>query len=141
VKFSWAAPNDRSSALTAYEIQILKSDGENYAEEVTYCDGSRTAVVDSLNCHVPMTTLRADPYFLSYGGLLVAKVRAKNSVGWGPYSDPNGVGAYVQTEPTTSTTPIPTRGSRTDDTRVEVTWTEITLPSETGGAPITSYNL
>jgi hypothetical protein len=36
---------------------------------------------------------------------------------------------------------MPARGSRTDDTRVEITWTEITLAAETGGSAITSYNL
>jgi len=76
-----------------------------------------------------------------YADTVVAKVRASNAVGWGSYSDPNSVGALVQTEPVTATTPTPTRGSRTDDTRVEVAWTAITLAAETGGSPITSYNL
>lgn len=119
----------------------MTSDGVTYAEEATYCDGSLAAVVDSLSCHVPMSVLRAAPYSLVYGDLTVAKVRAANSVGWGSYSNDNGVGASVETEPIQATTPVPTRGARTDDTRVEVEWTEITVASETGGSAITSYNL
>lgn len=112
-----------------------------YAEETVYCEGSLAAVVSSRYCHVPLTSLRAAPYSLVYADLVVAKVRASNAIGWGPYSQPNSVGALVQTEPVTAATPTPARGSRTDDTRVEVVWTAITLAVETGGSPITSYNL
>jgi hypothetical protein len=47
----------------------------------------------------------------------------------------------VQTEPSTTATPTPTRGAATDHTRVEVLWTALTTPADTGGSPITSYNL
>jgi hypothetical protein len=40
-----------------------------------------------------------------------------------------------------ASTPVPTRGSRTDATRVDVTWTAMTDTVALGGSPITSYNL
>lgn len=44
-------------------------------------------------CLVPLTTLRASPYSLAYNALVVAKVRARNSVGYSAYSTANSAGA------------------------------------------------
>jgi antitoxin (DNA-binding transcriptional repressor) of toxin-antitoxin stability system len=140
VKLHWVAPDPKGSPLTEYEILIRTAAG-TFLEEATYCRGSLSAVVESRYCHVPMTVLRAAPYSLQYGALVVAKLRARNAVGWGPYSPENSVGALVQTEPVAAATPAPTRGSRTDHTKVEVTWAAMTLPADTGGSAITSYNL
>lgn len=71
-------------------------------------------------CLVPMTTLRAAPYSLQYADLVVAVLRARNAIGWSQWSAENGVGALIQTEPFSVSTPAPTRGARTDHTRVEV---------------------
>ena len=120
---------------------IQESDGATFTEETTYCEGIRTAIVQSRYCLVPMVTLRAAPYSLEYGDLVVAVFRARNAIGWSAWSSVNGVGALVQTQPFTAFTPAPTRGARTDHTRVEVAWAAMTLPSETGGSPVTSYNL
>ncbi len=51
-----------------------------------------------------MTTLIT--YFgLELGDLVVAKVRAYNSIGNGEYSEPNILGATIQTKPEAMTTP------------------------------------
>jgi hypothetical protein len=46
-----------------------------------------------------MSVLWASPYNNIYGDLVKAKVSAKNAIGWNTLSDPNTVGAYVQTVP------------------------------------------
>lgn len=56
-------------------------------------------------CHVPMSVLRVAPYNLQYNELVVAKVRAKNTVGWSAQSSPNVAGAAVQTEPFQTSAP------------------------------------
>jgi hypothetical protein len=75
VKFAWVAPDDRSSDIIAYAIQIKTLSG-TLVEDTTYCDGSQAAVVDARYCLVPMETLRAAPYSLEYGDLVVAIVGA-----------------------------------------------------------------
>jgi hypothetical protein len=140
-RVAWSEPDDKSAAIEEYEIRLRAADGVTLAEETTYCEGSRSAIVESRYCLVPMTTLRAAPYSLGYGELVAAVLRARNAIGWSPWSPANGVGALVQTEPLASATPTPTRGARTDHTRVEVEWPEMTLASATGGSPITSYGL
>ena len=55
--------------------------------------------MDTRQCSIPFTTLRAAPYSLSYGNLVQARVRAKNFIGFGAFSQENIVGAAVQTEP------------------------------------------
>jgi len=36
-----------------------------------------------------MSTLRASPYTLKFKDYVFAKIRAKNALGWSPYSDLN----------------------------------------------------
>jgi len=141
VRFAWAEPDDGSAPIEEYEILLRQADGATYAEETTFCEGSRPAIVGSRYCLVPMSTLRAAPYSLQYSDLVVAVLRARNAIGWSPWSTANAVGALVQTEPFAASTPAPTRGVRTDHTRVEVEWTAMTLAGATGGSPVTSYNL
>ena len=88
-----------------------------------------------------MTALRAAPYSLGYANLVVAKLRARNDIGWSPLSSENGAGALVQTEPLSSAVPTPTEGSRTDHTRIEIEWTAMSTATDTGGSIISSYKL
>jgi hypothetical protein len=60
-----------------------------------------------------MTTLRASPFDLEYGDLVVAKIRALNSIDYSGYSTENSNGALIETEPLTSATPQPQRGTGT----------------------------
>ena len=52
-----------------------------------------------------MSTLRAAPFNLQYGTLVVAKIRARNQIDWSDMSSENSAGALVETEPSTSATP------------------------------------
>ena len=95
VKFEWSQPDDRSSPITEYELSIRQSDQTTFTEETTYCEGARSAIISSRYCLVPMTALRAGPYSLGYSNLVVAKLRARNDIGWSPLSSENGAGALV----------------------------------------------
>ena len=86
-----------------------------------------------------MTELRASPYNLVYGNLVVAKVQAYNSKGWSSLSPANAAGATIQTEPQAMSAPA--RGATTSETQIEVTWTAITSAPANGGSSVTSYNL
>lgn len=84
VQVSWTAPSANSYALSRYEINFLRSDGITWTEESVYCTGSDPSLV---TCQVPMTTLVASPFSLSsYGANVIARVRARNSLGWGSWS-------------------------------------------------------
>jgi hypothetical protein len=85
VKISWTAPDDNSDSITSYHILILKSDGIEYAEDTTNCDGTDSTIVSSTQCLVLLTDLRTN-FGLAYGNLVVVKVRASNSLGDGTYS-------------------------------------------------------
>lgn len=64
------------------------------------CDGSNSAIISALECEVPMNDLVNAPYSLSLGDLIVAKVRALNTIGWSEFSSENTSGATVATKPT-----------------------------------------
>jgi hypothetical protein len=65
-----------------------------------------------------MTTLRTN-YNLLLGNNVIAKVRAKNGIGFGDFSQPNSNGATIQTEPLQMA--APTRTSVTLST-ISVAW-------------------
>ena len=46
-----------------------------------------------------MATLRADPFNLVQGKIVIAIVRAVNLIGDGAYSEPNSVGATMENFP------------------------------------------
>ncbi len=99
VRISWQPPiNNGGSTVTQYQVIIVTSTG-TYSENTQYCDGSVASVIANLYCDVPMSVLWASPYNNIYGDLVKAKVSAKNAIGWNTLSDPNTVGAYVQTVP------------------------------------------
>lgn len=44
MRISWTAPNDNSDAITAYDIQIKKSDG-NWLADLTDCNGADSGII------------------------------------------------------------------------------------------------
>mmetsp|Transcript_33982 Transcript_33982/g.25069 ORF Transcript_33982/g.25069 Transcript_33982/m.25069 type:complete len:432 (-) Transcript_33982:2733-4028(-) len=103
---AWVAPDSNSDSITGYQILILKADGVTWLEDTTDCDGL-SIPMGQLYCDVPMTTL-VSTYGYSLGELVIAKVRATNSIGFGDFSEQNSDsnGAKVQTAPGTMTTPL-----------------------------------
>lgn len=134
VRIEWTEPYDGSSAITHYEVLIKEKDGD-YSTDSASCDGSDPSLT---HCDVPMQTLRAEPFNLEQGDIVVAIVRAVNANGEGAYSEPNSVGVEIEVEPAQMEAPV--RGSGTTETQIELSWTTIEGLS-TGGASIDSYNL
>ena len=89
ILIAWSQPQDRGSEIFAYEVAILINDGINFRVEEKFCKGSDLAIVSLRSCQIPLTTLRKYPFSLIYPNLVVAKVRAKNSIGWSDFSDQN----------------------------------------------------
>lgn len=138
-KISWSAPTDNGSTITAYTITIIQSDGSTFTEETTYCDGSDSTVISQLYCQVPMTTLAASPYSLTYGTDIKAKVSATNAVGTSGTSGQST--SFTQLETVPVTMGAVSSGSSTDDTQIEVSWSALSTDADTGGSAITSYQI
>jgi hypothetical protein len=136
VKISWTAPTDNSDSITSYEILIREQGGSQFSATAD-CNGADSAVVAARFCLVPLTTLTAAPYSLVFGDLVAARARAINSIGAGQYSQPNAVGATIETAPVAMLTP--TRGATTL-TSVVVDWLALT-GTDTRGSAIDSYEL
>jgi hypothetical protein len=136
VKISWTAPDDNSDAIVEYEILIGKTGGTEYAEEPVACDGVDASIVSARQCFVPLTTLRAPDFNLVYGDLVAVRARARNSLGFGQYSQPNVVGATIQTEPVQMAAPAMTE---TALSFVAIAWLAL-AGDDTGGATIDSYH-
>jgi hypothetical protein len=69
---SWTAPSDGGSAITAYQILLLTSDGTTYSEDLTNCDGSTGSIVDDGFCTIPKTVFTSAPFSLVWGSSISA---------------------------------------------------------------------
>jgi hypothetical protein len=67
-------------------------------------------------------------------------VRAHNTNGYGGYSSLNSAGDYLEGPPTTMNQPLKNAASSTA-TSLSLTWTALSLDSETGASTILSYLL
>ena len=84
-----------------------------------------------------MQSLRSGNFTLPYQATVNVKVKAYNERGWSDYSA-LVAGPAIQTEPLRMSAPI--EGSLTNTKRVQITWTAPNALN-TGGSPVTSYNL
>ena len=98
VLISWSIPDDRGSPLLGYTIYIRQSDSVSFAIDITDCDGSQQAILDSASCSVPISTLRASSYQLPWGSSVWAKVNAFNLYGTS-FNSVQGNGAVILTAP------------------------------------------
>jgi len=136
VRIQWTLPaGDGGKPILEYTIVILTSDGATYAAEPS-CDGGDATTIANLFCTVPMDSLRATPFTLALGDLVVATVTATNEIGTSAPSTANTAGAFVMTEPGQ-----PAQASRVDaettDLQIKVS---LPLPAD-GGSPLTSIAL
>lgn len=112
VRIDWVAPYNGGTTILAYEIVIRAKSGLYYTD-TTYCNGrTDSTVIANLYCVIPMDILRATPFLLVQGDIVVVKVLAANVIGDSSYSTQNTIGADVRVAPLT---PIlaPYRGSLT----------------------------
>ena len=65
VTFTWYAPNNCGSLITAYKVQIRQGDGFTYSTETVNCDGSNPAIVAATSCTVPISVLMTAPFNLA----------------------------------------------------------------------------
>jgi hypothetical protein len=54
VLVQWAAPNDRSSAINRYKVELYNKQNNTWLEDLSHCDGRQTKIVTSRSCIVPM---------------------------------------------------------------------------------------
>lgn len=85
-----------------------------------------------------MSVFTTAPYSLAQDALIVVRVSATNTYGYGATSTVNSAGAVVRLAPLSMVTP--SRGSGTSTSQIEVDWTALTVPTN-GGSAITSYHL
>jgi len=142
LQITWADPLDTGGTgvvITDNIVTIIKKDG-TYVEDTSLCDGSIEPALSSRSCEVPFSSLLLDPFLLTQGDLVKAKVQVKNVIGWSNFSpivldvDAKGV-QVVPLKPN-----APTRGSGTNSTQIVVDWTAVSTLNN-GGTAITSYGL
>lgn len=71
-----------------------------------------------------MSVLTSSPYSYTFDSLVLVRISAYNSFGWGSTSTVNSSGAKIRRIPDTMSTPYVDTGS-TDDTLI-VSWTALT---------------
>lgn len=82
--------------------------------ESTDCDGTSSTIISSLSCSVDMNDLTSAPWSYTVDTLIVVRISAYNTYGWGLTSTPNTSGATARTVP--SQMSAPTKGSDSSDT-------------------------
>ena len=86
-----------------------------------------------------MSEFLVAPYSYVLLDLIVVRVSAQNSIGFGATSTPNSSGATVKSVPAAML--IPTEGSGTSESQIQVDWSALTSTADTGDSTILSYHL
>jgi hypothetical protein len=80
----WTMDNDHGAPILEYEVKIQAASSDMLATPT--CDGTEAEVITSRTCKISYEELRYDPYLLSLGDPVIFIVRARNVIGWSPYS-------------------------------------------------------
>lgn len=136
VRVAWTAPADNAEPITAYRIEFSYSGG--WAEDTAACNGTDSTIAANLYCIVPMATLRASPFSLTYDQQIQVRAQAKNAFGWSATSTPTAT-LTIRTEPAKMNQPV--RASESSTTALNLTWAALTTAAETGNSAITSYHV
>jgi hypothetical protein len=75
------------------------SQGGNYYEELTNCNGADNTIISNLACQIPLATLRTGSFSLPYNAAILVKISATNAIGVGPESTVNAATTKMQTKP------------------------------------------
>jgi len=94
---SWEKPFDGGLPITRYTIKFRHIDAESFSEETSQCLGSESDIKNNLKCTVQIGILTTDPYSLSWGSEIIAKVSASNRIGESIYTE--GGGAFIVSRP------------------------------------------
>lgn len=88
---TWVAPWNGGAAITDYQIEFLKSDGD-YVEYDSFCDGSQAEVLSSLTCTIDNDKFTLEPFSHTWGSSIFIKVMATNVKGSSVMSLPGNGG-------------------------------------------------
>ena len=132
---SWAQVNSNGQTISAYRIEIQDHSG-NYHTQLTYCDGSVTAIVTSRSCTMPLSVLYVAPFNMVLGDHIYAKIIAINGFGDSLASTP-GDGAAVVFLPDAPIN-LANNAPLTTDKTVGLTWQN---GLSNGGKPILDYRV
>lgn len=91
----------------------------------------------NMYCTIAISSLISNHGY-AIGDLVKAKAYATNARGSGSESSPNTTGDIIALVPQTAPTPV---ASSISATTLALSWSALSLDSETGGLAITSYNL
>lgn len=92
IEIQWERPG--KDKIEEYEVQIFVKSKDLFEVVPSLCDGSDPETIIERSCTLSSKVLNRD-YGYHHGDLLIAKVRARNSLGWGAWSQPNTTGATV----------------------------------------------
>ena len=138
IKVSWQDPPHNFEAIDRYQILFKHKTGDGFSEEIINCDGTNQIIFIRKTCEIPVALFISNDYNfkLEAGDLVIVKVAAHNSNGWGEFSDVNVDGAIIETVPGVMVPP--TRNSETNILQIVVDWDP---PVNDGYSEIVSYNL
>lgn len=136
VTIAWPSSFNGGSPLTSYTVKIRLADGISYLPDLTNCDGANAAVISTMSCIVPVSTLRAAPFSLPWAASVWATVQATNVYGSSEESVAGNGGTIV----TIPDAPINLAGNPaiTTATAIGITWTEGAF---NGGSTVTDYRI
>lgn len=90
IQVTWKKP---SGNIIAYQVMIYSKVGDKFVLD-SICDGRKRTTIAMRTCTFDAKVLSRD-YGYSVGDIFIAKVRARNLLGWGQWSKPNTTGATV----------------------------------------------
>lgn len=92
VLINWSAPDAHSSPIIEYDVRILTSTGLYL--QTSSCPSTNQDLLDNTNCAVEMSDIIALTG-LGRDTIIRVKVRARNGINWGEYSELNTEGATI----------------------------------------------
>jgi len=95
VKIEWVEPSSNGAPIAAYLIEI-QDVTTAWRTETSNCDGSNPSILTNKYCIIPMATLSAPPFLLTFDSLISVRVSAQNSVNWSTVSPVNVAGARIR---------------------------------------------
>lgn len=98
----------------AVKIQIQGSDYQYYTDNLPCSTAGQAR-----ECVVHQDVLKSHPYNLRPGHLVIVRVAGKNAAGWGAFSGPNIIGAYIAGIPYQLGAPV--ADDKTQDT-ISLSW-------------------
>lgn len=122
VTITWPSSFNGGSPLTSYTVKIRLADGISYLPDLTNCNGANAAVISTMSCVMPVSSLRAAPFSLPWAASVWATVQATNVYG----SSADSVAGNGGTIVTVPDAPINLAGNPalTTATAIGITWTE-----------------